>query len=94
MCSRNANSYAPVDDSESKLFALAVSIKEVGAMTKRKGKKCLAQDEGKKRLDVSKNVSHNRLLSNRCLIQLVKFLARQAAKEDYEQSLIPSKSRR
>jgi len=48
----------------------------------------LISNDAKKRLDISINVSHNRPLSNHSVIQLVKLLARQAAEEDYRQSII------
>ena len=50
--------------------------------------KNLIKNEDQKALDISINTSHNRLLSNKGVIQLVKLLARQAAEEDYMQSII------
>jgi hypothetical protein len=60
-------------------------------MSKFKTNKGLILKDGQKRLDISINVSHNKPLSNKRLIQLVKLLARQAAKEDYLQSILQSK---
>lgn len=55
--------------------------------------KNLIKNEDQKGLDVSINVSHNRVLSDKGVIQLVKLLARKAAEEDYMQSITHSKSR-
>lgn len=57
-------------------------------MSKSKADINLISNNGQKRLDISINVSHNRPLSNESVIQLVKLLARQAAEEDYRQSII------
>ena len=59
-------------------------------MSRQKKSINLVRNEGQKTLDFSINVSHNRPLSDRGLIQLVKLLARQAAKEDYMQSILHS----
>lgn len=90
-CSCYTNSYAPIThSSESSVFALAVFLKWVGAMSKFKKHKNLNQNDNQKRLDISINKSHNRYLSDNSVIQLVKLLARQAAEEDYLQSIIQS----
>lgn len=57
-------------------------------MTKPKTNKNLILNDKNKRLDISINVSHNKTLSDKSLIQIVKLLARQAAEEDYMQSII------
>jgi hypothetical protein len=62
----------------------------VGAMTKPKTNKNLIKNKDQKRLDISINTSYNRPLSDKSLIQIVKLLARQAAEEDYLQSIIQS----
>ncbi len=62
-------------------------------MTKPKTNKNLIKNKDQKRLDISINTSHNRPLSDNSVIQLVKLLARQAAEEDYLQSITQSKSR-
>ncbi len=94
MCSCYTNSYAPIThSSESNTHALAVFFKVVGAMSKSKTHKKLIKNEDQKRLDISINTSHNRSLSDNSVIQLVKLLARQAAEEDYLQSITNSKSR-
>jgi len=54
-------------------------------LTKPKNNKSLISNEDQKRLDISINVSHNRYLSDKGIIRLVKLLARQAAEEDYMQ---------
>lgn len=48
----------------------------------------LISNDAQKPLDISINMSHIRALSNEAVIQLVKLLARQAAEEDYRQSII------
>ena len=73
-------------------FALAVLFRE-GAMTRNNNKKELIKNDVQRQLDISENTSHNKTLSNDRLIQLVKLLARQAAEEDYAQSIRHSKSR-
>lgn len=47
-----------------------------------------------KSLDICQNVSHNKALSKQRLIHLVKLLARQAAEEDYAQTIIQPQSRK
>ncbi len=69
-------------------FVLAVCILEIGAVTKHRKNKNLIKNEAHKPLDLSINVSHNRNLSDKGIIQIVKLLARQAAEEDYLQSII------
>ena len=68
--------------SEGKIIALAAFLKETGgAMTDHKTDINLTGNEGKKRLDISINVSRNRPLSRQRVIRLVKLLARQARKK-------------
>ena len=57
-------------------------------MRKSKTKINLIVNDGKKRFDISINVSHDKPLSDKSIIRLVKLLARQAAREDYMQSII------
>lgn len=52
-------------------------------MSKVNRDKKLGSNGEQNRLDISVNVSHNKTLSKKRLIQLVKQLARQAAEEDY-----------
>ena len=87
ICSPYTNSYAPIPDSESKFFVLAVSFSKMGTMGKVKEKKTLIRDNDRKRLDFSINLSHNKHLSDKGLIQLVKLLARQSAEEDFARSI-------
>ena len=47
----------------------------------------LISNEDQKRLDITINTSHNKVLSDNSVIQLVKLLARQAAEEDYMRSI-------
>lgn len=62
-------------------------------MSKPKKHKNLIKNDNQKRLDISINKSHNRHLSDKSVIQLVKLLARQAAEEDYLQSFNQIKMR-
>ncbi len=61
-------------------------------MTRNSDKKELILGGDQKRLDISINVSHNKALSNKRLIEFVKLLARKAAEADYAQSIRHLKS--
>jgi len=90
-CSCYTNSYAPIThSSESTVIALAVFLLRVGAMSKLKKHKISFLNDDQKRLDISINTSHNSNISDKSVIQLVKLLAKQAAEEDYLQSIIQS----
>ena len=52
-------------------------------MTRPQKNKNLTKNKGHKGLDISINMSHNRVLPDKGVIQLVKILARQAAEMDY-----------
>ncbi len=58
-------------------------------------KKKLFKNDVQRSLEIAQNVSHNKILpqSNERLIQLVKLLARQAAEDDYAQSIRHFKNR-
>lgn len=93
ICSFNTNSCAPTQDSEDKFFVLAVYNMETGALKKPQKNKNLIKNGDQKTLDITINMSHNKTLSDKDVIQLVKLLARKAAEEDYMQSITDSKSR-
>ncbi len=57
-------------------------------MSKLKPNTGLVSNDDQKRLDISINMSHNKVLSDKSVIQLVKLLARQAAEEDYLRLII------
>lgn len=63
-------------------------------MSKKFNKKDLILNDDLKTLDICEIVSHNKTLSKQRLIELVKLLARQAAEEDYAQSIIHPQSRK
>ena len=62
-------------------------------MSSHKINKKLIKNDDQKPLDISINTSHNRYLSDKGIIQLVKLLAHQAAEEDYMQLIIQDQGR-
>lgn len=68
-------------------ISLLYLFRKVGAMNRLRANKCLMENEGQKGLDNSVNISHNSPLCNNNLIQLVKHMARQTAREDYMHAL-------